>query len=1299
MRPDVLALPGLAELADIGSLTRVLLDRMTEGVSLAREDGTILYTNPAQDALFGYASGELLGRHVSVLNAYPAEENARIVAEVMAELRRTGAWQGDWRNRRKDGSEFLTRSRISGVEIGGERHWLSVQEDITEREASARALREERARLQVATAAGGIGIWDWDIRARRLTVSPQVRAIYGLSDDEEDSPESLMARIHPDDLDRIRNMAGAAMIGRQRSRQVYEHRLLWPDGTLRWVQGSGEVLFEEGPEGRAPVRYLGTVQDITARRALEDAERDAAQRLRLAIEAGRMVVWDLDIATDRVAPSPALSRVLGFPEDEPLDLGAVRARYHPGEEQRLQAESRAAMQRGETSFESAFLYRHPDGSDRRLRLRCEIAPGPDGAPARAIGVLSDETESWRTEEALRASEEHLRHTVELNPQVPWTCDPQGNITSYSRRWLDLTGQAPDEPLGDGWSRVVHPDDLPATLEIFTASLRSGTPVDVEYRIRIAASGAFHWMRARAYPLRNDAGAILRWYGVVEDVHDRKLAELQLRESEALLAGVIRHAPVGIILAEAPSGRAILGNDQVDLIFRRPFRASASVSDYDDYEGYDPATGLRLAPRDWPLARAILAGETVLGQEIEIARGDGTRGVISVSASPIRDAAGRVVAGSVSFEDITERKANDEALRHLNNTLEAEVAQRTAERDRIWSISRDLMCVTAMDGTLLSVNPAWERLLGWSPDWLRGRKPGEIRHPDDAAGAMAELRTLALGESTLGYEARYRHRDGGWRWISWTIEPEGDRLYCIGRDITAEKETRAALEAAEAARREADALYRAYFESSAEALFVIRVGSDGGFAVEQVNATHAAQVGYDAADIHGRRIEELIPPEIAARVTDTYRQVVETGHMLQFRDSYEMPGGVQHWDTSLVPIRDPEGRVVRIFGSGRNVTAQVQAEDALRQAQKMEAVGQLTGGIAHDFNNLLGALVGSLDLIRRRPDDADRVRRFAEAGIQAAERGAKLTGQLLAFSRSQRLETRPVAVASLVRGLRDLLGRTLGPMIRLSLDLACEDAVLSDQTQLEMALLNLAINARDAMPDGGELGLSTALRVLDHDPELAPGDYVELAVADGGTGMPPEVAARALDPFFTTKGVGKGTGLGLSQVYGIARQAGGTVRLETAPGQGTTVRVLLPRTDLAPETAASTGRDEDAPGPARARVLLIDDDPDVRRMIAASLDALGYRVEEAEDGPQGLVRLEQAAPDLLLVDFAMPGLNGAEVAAAAWVHRPGLPVVFVSGYSDTARIEAVAGPRALVLRKPFRVDELQAILVQALGGAS
>jgi signal transduction histidine kinase len=373
----------------------------------------------------------------------------------------------------------------------------------------------------------------------------------------------------------------------------------------------------------------------------------------------------------------------------------------------------------------------------------------------------------------------------------------------------------------------------------------------------------------------------------------------------------------------------------------------------------------------------------------------------------------------------------------------------------------------------------------------------------------------------------------------------------------------------------------------------------------------------------------------------------------------------------------------------------QAEAALLHAQKLDAIGQLTGGLAHDFNNLLQAVLASFDMIRRRGDDPAQRERLVAAGTEAARRGATLTAQLLAFSRKQKLDLAPIPAAPLVAGMRDLLARAVGPEVELRFDLQDEaGAALADATQLELAVLNLAINARDAMPRGGTLTISVRRYYAALGPDMAAGRYVAIAVSDTGEGMPPEVAARAFEPFFTTKGVGKGTGLGLSQVYGIARQSGGTARIRSARGEGTTVTVFLPVASGTAQAPDATDGEADPDAPAAiasgALVLIIDDDPAVRQALAGWLTTLGYRVAEAADGRAGLAELERLSPDALLVDYAMPGLTGTEVARAARQQRPDLPVVLATGYSSDASLGSLP-----TLRKPFRIDELADILGRAI----
>lgn len=399
--------------------------------------------------------------------------------------------------------------------------------------------------------------------------------------------------------------------------------------------------------------------------------------------------------------------------------------------------------------------------------------------------------------------------------------------------------------------------------------------------------------------------------------------------------------------------------------------------------------------------------------------------------------------------------------------------------------------------------------------------------------------------------------------------------------------------------------------------------------------------------------------------------------------------------SAVPEAD--GASGSFYTVGRDITDDLRREEAVRQGQKMEAVGQLTGGLAHDFNNLLQAVHGSLDLILRKPEDPERVSRLARNGLQATERGAKLTAQLLAFSRAQKLELRPTDVTALVAGMAEILRSSVRPLVRLTVDAGRPGlVVMSDPTQLEMALLNLALNARDAMPDGGDLTISLSERTISADPSLPPGQYVGIRVTDTGAGMSAEVAARAFEPFFTTRGVGQGTGLGLSQVYAMAAQAGGTARFERGGSPGTTVLMLLPLAEASAQAEAAEADLAATPDYVAKTVLVVDDDPDVRLFLSASLETLGFAVAVAEDAEGGLAILDGADPDLLLVDFAMPGMNGAQMAEMVRARRPNLPIIFASGYSDTAAIERALGESAVLLKKPFGVADLELVVRTALG---
>jgi signal transduction histidine kinase/CheY-like chemotaxis protein len=392
----------------------------------------------------------------------------------------------------------------------------------------------------------------------------------------------------------------------------------------------------------------------------------------------------------------------------------------------------------------------------------------------------------------------------------------------------------------------------------------------------------------------------------------------------------------------------------------------------------------------------------------------------------------------------------------------------------------------------------------------------------------------------------------------------------------------------------------------------------------------------------------------------------------------------------------------IYGFGRDVTEQRMAEDALRQSQKMEAVGQLTGGIAHDFNNLLQGITGNLDVVQRRIalGRTSGLERFIDGAVTSANRAAALTHRLLAFSRRQPLDPRPVEINPLVASTEDLLRRTLGERIELAFELS-DGLWLTrcDPNQLESALLNLAINARDAMPDGGRLSIRTAnldvsRAMLTRQLDLRPGQYVAVSVTDTGTGMSAETAAKAFEPFFTTKPIGQGTGLGLSMIYGFARQSGGDTKIFSELGHGTTVLLYLPRYVGEPLPLSPEPRPVEMQGPDRLEhhtILLVEDEPVVRNVIAEVLSECGYRVLQSTDGLSGLHALEtRSGIDLLITDIGLPGMNGRQLAERAVQLRPGLPVLLMTGYAEKAAVVAdVVDPGMQLITKPIALDALVA----------
>ncbi|MDP9422335.1 MAG: PAS domain S-box protein [Pseudomonadota bacterium] len=679
----------------------------------------------------------------------------------------------------------------------------------------------------------------------------------------------------------------------------------------------------------------------------------------------------------------------------------------------------------------------------------------------------------------------------------------------------------------------------------------------------------------------------------------------------------------------------------------------------------------------------------------------TRGTLTVQTEyvPHLSPSGEVFGLILVIQDVTEQRAAEMAIR------ESEARFR-----RIANSAPVMIWVTRLDRTRDFVNDAYAEFTGLSREEARVLDWRSRIHPDDAERLVAES---VAGEASLkpfALEARYLRHDGQWRWLRSVSQPrfgaDGKLSGFIGvaTDITEQRATEMAL-------RESEARFRQIANTAPVPMWV--TGPDG--SRDFVNQAFVEFFGFSPDKQGWHDWIEAVHPEDRDQIVATQVEATADLKPYELIGRFRRRDGQWRWVRAVsVPRLDSEGQPIGMVGAASDITEAKEAEialqrqvdertaelsetqDQLRQSQKMEALGQLTGGIAHDFNNLLTVVVGGLDLIVKQVQD-ERLLRFATNALSAAERGARLTAQLLAFSRVQRLEVKPTYVAPLIEEMRPLLRNVLGPGIQKKFDLDPHlTPVLADPTQLEVAVLNLAINARDAMPDGGTLTISSRKRRIGDDPELEPGTYIELSITDTGSGMTPDVQSRAFEPFFTTKEVGRGTGLGLSMVYGMARQCGGGAKIESEPGRGTTVRLYFRRADRDAEVPASGGQSGDELRRARgaATVLVIDDDADVRHFIAAGLEEYGHEVIEAADGTDGIEKFAANMPDLVIIDYIMPGLSGAEVADHILATKADQPILFVSGYNETDAIRRVA-PDANILAKPFRAAALEDAVRAAL----
>ena len=939
-------------------------------------------------------------------------------------------------------------------------------------------------------------------------------------------------------------------------RYTDQELLLNRSGTLEpvWMNLDYSPLIDESgkPSGVMAI-VIETTAKVLAERALAASEEQSRQIIDSAVDYA-IIALDLDGRVLRW--NEGARRIFGWTQEEVSGL-FWEMLFTP--EDRATGKPREAMDAALTFGTTHHDRWHLRKSGAVFWASGEISPlrGAGGTPIGLVKVLRDQTHQHEAAQALAEAEARLRRAQEAGGVGVFSLDLQTNILSPTPEFCSIYGIEQTDALSiSAIQQLVLDEDQQIASNPETR--RTGTaPLTVEYRIRRLDTGKKRVVARRGEFEFAADGTPMRFVGVVQDVTDRRKAQRELRESESRFRALAQAIPNHVWTA-LPDGGLDWFNDRV---YEYAGRQQGEL-DGEAWVSIVHPDDVAATAKAWE--HALQTGDTYQAEFRLRHRSGAFRWHIG-RAVPIQSDEGRILRWIGTNTEIEELRATREQLQALNQTLEQRVAERTADRDRMWRLSTDVMLVASFDASITAINPAWASVLGWMEDDLIGRSFLDLVHPDDRQTTLAEIDKLAQGVTTFSFENRYQCKDGSYRTISWTAVPDESFIHAVGRDVTEEREAAAALR---------------------------------------------------------------------------------------------------------------------------------QTELALQQAQKMEAIGNLTGGVAHDFNNLLQVVAGNLQLLTRDVAGNEKAERRITNALAGVNRGSKLASQLLAFGRRQALDPKVVNVGRLIRGMDEMLRRTIGEGIEI------ETIVsgglwnsLIDPMQVENALLNLAINARDAMEGFGKLTIEVGNAYIDdtyarlHD-DVRPGQYVALSITDTGSGMSPELMAKVFEPFFSTKPEGKGTGLGLSMVYGFVKQTGGHVKIYSEVGHGTTVRMYLPRA-MQKEDVEVERIDGPVAGGSET-ILVAEDDEGVRATVVELLEELGYRVLKAPDAAAALSIIESGATiDLLFTDVVMPGqLKSSELARNAKQRMPGIGILFTSGYTENSIVHGGRlDPGVQLLSKPYSREQL------------
>jgi PAS domain S-box-containing protein len=974
--------------------------------------------------------------------------------------------------------------------------------------------------------------------------------------------------------------------------------------------------------------------------------------------------------------NPMAQRMSGFSRTELLHLQITylfRSEIQGG----LQRLRHAYKKTGVFHSQEGFLLRHHQ-EEAWIPVNLTITRLHGEVKTLGLVMARDIREHRKMYSELQRMDAELRRVLSCVSDCLWSAEVQsdGRMTYryYSPVVEAMTGRSPEFFLAgpERWFGLIHPEDR-ASYSKTILQLKTGhsSREEAVYRI-LRPDGTLRWVRDSIRASREGPEDVFRLDGVLTDITKSQEAEKALRASEQRFRALVEKSKDAIALFDADG----------TIIYASP--STNDVLGYTHEEFFGRRALLDIHPEDFPrlrqLFREIQEGPgKSFSTELRYPHKDGSwRYLEGIAVNRMDDPAVQAIVAN--YRDITERKEAEAALRESEERFRQLVENST-----------DLICETNSEIRFTYLSPNYRDVLGYESHELLRRKVFDLVHPDDYSMVLADL---SQPESKMTVY-RFRHKNGQWRWFESTGKSyhrsAGDvRIVVFSRDISNRKHAEEEQKKSQDALRASEAKYRTLIENLEQNIFL----KDRHLRFVAVNQVFCRQIGLPEQDIIGKTDFDFYPAHLAEKYQADDRRILAEGKRLELEEQNFSDGRLRTVRVIKTPVYDDQKSIAGVLGIFWDVTEQRSLESQLRHAQKMEAVGQLAGGVAHDFNNLLTVILGNVSLVKSALASSDPHRELLELTEHATLRAAELTSKLLGFSRRTPLRLESTTLTSALQETVALMQRTFDPRIKLVTHISPVPwEVQADLGQINQVLMNLCLNARDAMPHGGRLSLELENVTLTEEAaqlhlEARTGQFVRMRIRDSGEGILPEVLPHIFEPFFTTKEPGRGTGLGLAMVFGIIKQHQGWIECVSQRGQGTCFDVYLPRSsekpDLKPIAAMAA-----MPQMGTETILLVDDEAMIRNLGRTSLARYGYRVLMAQDGAEALdvYRRNKASIKLVVLDLTMPRMSGQEAAQKLIEINPDVRILLATGYSTEQVLDADRHRIVGYIGKPFRPDDL------------